>query len=201
MMQQPKLDAESRPSTPTNKGYLNGLKRLPNGLHKYRNEQNGVVDVSALSFDHENELQPSREHALLVWSAADEKGIARLMESYEAYFHDQKCESTDQESYLRQLAHVLATNRSSLPWKSFALADSTASLGSLKNLISPPVRSGNAQGVGFVFTGQGAQYYRMGAALFAYPVFRDAIRACDEALREFGCEWSTLRKYYHLKRI
>ncbi|KAK2057592.1 hypothetical protein LY76DRAFT_97387 [Colletotrichum caudatum] len=93
------------------------------------------------------------------------------------------------------LAYTLAQRRSRFPWVSAVRA---SSLDDLVDGLEDPSRKnprGKAPGkvprVGFVFNGQGAQWYRMGRELIAaYPVFGTAIRKADEAFRQLGAEWS-----------
>lgn len=56
-----------------------------------------------------------------------------------------------------------------------------------------PVREIETPRIGFVFTGQGAQWNAMGRELYAhYPVFAKSIDDCDKCLRSFGAPFSLL---------
>ena len=132
----------------------------------------------------------SSRSRLLIWTAADEGATIRLTDAYHNHFSEKLPDGFNSVSYLEDLSYTLAFRRSSLPWKSFAVVDSVAALANLKALLLPPVRSSEKLGIGFVFTGQGAQYKEMGMGLLIYPVFANALRAFDVSLREFGCEWS-----------
>ncbi|EEY14055.1 fatty acid synthase S-acetyltransferase [Verticillium alfalfae VaMs.102] len=49
--------------------------------------------------------------------------------------------------------------------------------------------------MGFVFTGQGAQWYGMGRELFEqYPIYAAAIARADDCLRAFGADWSLVEE-------
>lgn len=133
---------------------------------------------------------------LLVLSAADEQGVARLAEAYEAHFRNSQTTRED-EDWLCRLAYTLSTRRSSLPWKSFALVESAHSLASLKQSLSMPVQVDQRGGVAFIFTGQGAQYRNMGAQLLAHPVFSGTIKNFDRHLAMLGCTWSTAHLLSH----
>ncbi|KAE8858793.1 hypothetical protein PTNB73_08273 [Pyrenophora teres f. teres] len=128
---------------------------------------------------------------LLVWSAADEQGPQRCVEALEAHLSDTK--GAD-HAYIADLAYTLASKRSRLPWKSFLRLDSTAlSSKDLWRQCSKPVRSsGNAPGIAFVFTGQGATWYGMGRELLAEPVFQESLQQSDSYLRKLGSKWSLI---------
>ena len=130
---------------------------------------------------------------LLVWSAADEQGPQRYVEALEA--HLSKAKGTDY-AYIADLAYTLASKRSRLPWKSFLRLDSIAlSPTDLWKQCSKPVRSsGNAPGLAFVFTGQGATWYGMGRELLAERVFQESLQQSDLYLRQLGCKWSLIEE-------
>ena len=131
---------------------------------------------------------------LFVWSSRDEGGVQRMVDAYNRFFQEITNEDVDELRLLNQLAMTLAVKRSQLPWRAFALAESLDTLKTLGSVISKPVQTSQRLGLGYIFTGQGAQYYRMGIDLVQYPVFRETLELCDEALRSFGCGWSTLGK-------
>ncbi|KAH6603957.1 polyketide synthase [Trichoderma cornu-damae] len=96
---------------------------------------------------------------------------------------------------LLDLSHTLGNRRSVLASKGFAVA-SYNSLASVfdnvgENFVFADKKS--VRSVGFVFTGQGAQWARMGADLMAYcPGFLRSIRSLDLVLEDLpdGPEWS-----------
>ncbi|KAI0886565.1 KR domain-containing protein [Annulohypoxylon maeteangense] len=96
---------------------------------------------------------------------------------------------------LLDLSYTLSNRRSSLPSKAYAVA-SYNSLNSVFNSVSENFTFADKKSirsVGFVFTGQGAQWARMGAELMVYcPHFLHSIRALDLVLEELndGPEWS-----------
>ena len=64
-----------------------------------------------------------------------------------------------------------------------------------KSLDVPSFRPSSEPRIGFVFTGQGAQWARMGAELNQYPIFRESVEASDEYLRsELKCKWSAMEE-------
>lgn len=54
-------------------------------------------------------------------------------------------------------------------------------------------------GLALVFTGQGAQWARMGMGLVHYPVFQESIQSADAYLKSLGSDWSAIGEFiYHL---
>ncbi|MCJ1389859.1 hypothetical protein MMC18_002716 [Xylographa bjoerkii] len=149
----------------------------------------GSLSQQALNGEGGN-MRPS----LLIWSTADEGGLARLAESYDAHVSQlaSSLSTTEASAYLSNLAYTLAVRRSSLNWKSFAIAQSISDLHDLKRNLSKPVRSKVDPKLGYVFTGQGAQFARMSKDLFGFPVYLNSLRRSEMYLDDFGCRWSLL---------
>jgi len=131
---------------------------------------------------------------VLVWSAADEGGISRLLEAYAKYLGALSLGLIETEEYIEKLAYTLAARRSSLAWKSFAVVGSFSELRDIGIRSSKPVRSSKKLGLGFIFTGQGAQYSGMGRELLRYPVFQNTLRKFEMCLQDLGCEWLLMGK-------
>ncbi|KAF7524694.1 hypothetical protein G7054_g11326 [Neopestalotiopsis clavispora] len=96
---------------------------------------------------------------------------------------------------LLDLSYTLGTRRSNLQSKGFAVA-SYSNLSSTFDNVGETFKFADKKkvhSIGFVFTGQGAQWARMGADLMAFsPEFLRSIRALDLVLEELhdGPEWS-----------
>ncbi|MCJ1283861.1 hypothetical protein MMC26_003192 [Xylographa opegraphella] len=135
---------------------------------------------------------------LCVWSAADEGGIDRLAKVYQDHF----CSLTvhDDTRYLRDLAYTLCMKRSCLPWKAFVVASTVQGMQlSLKSHLSRPVRSSNRHNLGFVFTGQGAQWFAMGRELLQNSGFHRSLIEAESYFRTLGCEWSLTHELQKVK--
>lgn len=129
---------------------------------------------------------------LLVLSSSDRDGLARWVTSYQTYL-SKDCSSIKDHTFLNNLAFTLGSKRSHLAWRSYAIASTVAVLkNDIADLLSTPVRSKSAFTVGFVFTGQGAQWSSMGQGLLLYPIFNQAMIEADQQLQEWGCTWSLI---------
>ncbi|KAI1426762.1 putative polyketide synthase [Xylaria sp. FL1777] len=95
------------------------------------------------------------------------------------------------------LAFTLGQRRSRFNW---SVAISAASAGELTSALSEkslkPIQSqGRVPRLGFVFNGQGAQWYAMGRELMGtYPVFLSTLEDCDATIAELGAKWSVIEE-------
>ncbi|KAE9379424.1 hypothetical protein N431DRAFT_553644 [Stipitochalara longipes BDJ] len=120
---------------------------------------------------------------LLIWSAADAGATDRMLQAYQSYY---QAHIIDNHRKLNQLAYTLATRRSVMPWRAFAVVDGADGI---KPTV--PVRASSEKAsIGFIFTGQGAQYAGMGLELLQYPVFESSLRESDQIFASLGAEWS-----------
>ena len=133
---------------------------------------------------------------LLIWSAADQSGIERLSASFSDLAEKLMASLTvDQATnYLDCLAHTLCDRRSMLSWRSFAIVGSLAALQEMSGKLSRPVRCSTVAKLGYVFTGQGAQYAGMARELLRFPVFRNSLHQSEMFIGQLGCRWSLTGK-------
>ena len=146
--------------------------------------------------DH-SEYASSKSPKVFVWSAADEEGVRRLAGIYEQHLSAKSISLEEcADVYLNDLAYTLSNKRSSLPWKSYVVADSPESLREkLATCVAKPIRSSTAPTLSFIFTGQGAQWAGMGYGLVAYPVFEESLRRSEKSLQLLGCSWSIMGEH------
>jgi acyl transferase domain-containing protein len=131
-------------------------------------------------------------YAIIPLSAADEDGPYRQAEGLEDFLTalPREVKTTD---FVSDLVHTLATRRSLLSWRAFAVINSKSdTIHSVRDTLTPPTLSISSKTpeLSFVFTGQGAQYARMGLELLSYPVFKNSMDSCDAFLKSVGCTWS-----------
>lgn len=92
-----------------------------------------------------------------------------------------------------KMAYTLGQRRSFFPWRLAASAEISQDLTSMLSANADPVRSSREPTVGFVFTGQGAQWHGMGKELLGtYPIFEQTMRDVDICLKSLGANFSII---------
>lgn len=132
---------------------------------------------------------------LFVWSSADKGGIQRLLKAYQNWYKTlpQSGHTLSDQKLLGNLAHTLNNHRSHLPWRSYATLSSLADIEGLEQKLSDPVKASSTPlRLGFVFTGQGAQWFAMGRELLSFPTFKDELEAASVYIGNLGCQWSVI---------
>lgn len=103
-------------------------------------------------------------------------------------------EQPNQQALLDDLAHTLFARRSAFAWRTAFTATAPSEL--ISALEQPDVelqRASSDPRLGFVFTGQGAQWHAMGRELIgAYPVFKQSLLKAEAHLQKLGASWSLL---------
>jgi acyl transferase domain-containing protein len=139
----------------------------------------------------ENKYQRPR---LFVLSTIDEASGARQVKAISEFVARRQNSSLN---FLDDLAFTLGERRTVLPWRATIPARSLEQLKHGLNIQS--VKFMKAQKnvkIGFVFTGQGAQWCGMGRELTdAYPVYRDSLFRSESMLKALGAPWSLLGKF------
>lgn len=160
-------------------GYLVDASSLPD---------ESMSRSSASSMDFRVPLQ----HKLLVFSAHDERALVDMKEQHLEYIQQYEKRTIQHPNMLSKLAYCLSERRSKLPWKSYTLVTNSGESTEVMDLPDArPRRSLAKPRLGYVFTGQGAQWAGMGQELLSYPVFEQSVQAADAHLRnELGCQWS-----------
>ncbi|KAI1355427.1 putative polyketide synthase [Xylaria sp. FL0043] len=131
---------------------------------------------------------------LLVWTSADENGNHRIARLYQAMDHYKLFSGRGWERWLGDLAYTLDSHRTHLPWRSFALVQSPIDLEDLESRMSVPTRgvAADRPRIGFVFSGQGAQWVGMARELIPIPSFRADLLRANKFLKSLGCIWSII---------
>ena len=122
---------------------------------------------------------------LLVFSTADQEGIARLQAVMGPYLLKN---IDNNDTFLPDLAYTLAQRRSRLPWKS-ALVLPTAcgpTESTTVNSLSKPIRSVHTPVLAFIFTGQGAAWARMGTQFLYDDTYCASLRRSNAYIVSLG---------------
>ena len=185
------------------KGSASAASGMTNGFH-----QNAISPDSAsdkgLNTGHQDgyelkiqrlktleEAQAGTEKSMVFQTSAKQDDAAQQTKAnLIAYLQEQQ--NVDDKSFLNNLAYTLGQRRSAHAWSLPVRATSVSGL--IKALEDPsakPSRASKPPRLGFVFTGQGAQWAQMGKELHsAYPLFREAIDEADSYLYTLSCPWS-----------
>ncbi|KAI0855253.1 polyketide synthase [Xylaria cubensis] len=120
---------------------------------------------------------------LIVLSSHDQDGISRLAKAYREHpindpFYD--------------LAFTLAAKRTQFNWRAAIVTNSIESLQEAFAEKLEVRRVAADPGLALVFTGQGAQWARMGMELVHYPVFRESLELADRYFKDLGSDWSAI---------
>lgn len=123
-------------------------------------------------------------HRIYLLSGFNETSCAQQVQSLRKYVSEKSSESNDAR-FLDNLAFTLNERRTMFPWK---IAVVGGTFDELTTSLSQKIKAISAvkkPKIGFVFTGQGAQWAGMGQELLqTYPVFNDSITAIDRHLNK-----------------
>lgn len=127
---------------------------------------------------------------LYVLSANDVDSTKARMRDL-TYYLEQRPEAFE-KTLARNISYTLCQRRSHLAYKVAFPATSTDDLGvRVAQSKLTPLRSTTEPRIGFVFTGQGAQWAQMGMDLLTdYPIFEKAIKDADAHLIKLGADFS-----------
>ncbi|PVH88801.1 hypothetical protein DL98DRAFT_477463 [Cadophora sp. DSE1049] len=110
---------------------------------------------------------------------------------YVTNLHNHLMEQTMDNQLMGSLAETLCNHRSSLPWKTSIPASSPSELISGLRHASF-THSTKLPSIGFLFTGQGAQWYGMARSLLQQDRFRESLDLCNQVIRSLGADWSVI---------
>ncbi|KAG9190441.1 hypothetical protein G6011_08529 [Alternaria panax] len=136
--------------------------------------------------------EPTEASSLIyILSTKDEAGTVKRSRDMAKYIRD--AVQDGHAPIPDDLAYTLAERRSRLPW---TVAVKARSLEQLAEVLEDPRRqplrtSSSTVRIGYVFNGQGAQWYAMGRELMSVSeVFSSSIDQAETHLRAFGALWS-----------
>ncbi|KAH9230788.1 hypothetical protein K456DRAFT_1727160 [Colletotrichum gloeosporioides 23] len=179
----PRIPARFRPVNGVKVNGINGI----NGTHRAhgRHRQDSGVNMGDVEAE-SNDVSPR----IFVFSANDPDAVSRLKTLYKDHLASQDTDETASLRYIRDLSYTLASRRTQHAWRSFSIASSSHQLQKTLEDTSKPTRAKSQPRLGFVFTGQGAQWAAMGMDLMVYRAFQESLLAADRYLSDLGCNWS-----------
>ncbi|OBT54633.1 Type I Iterative Polyketide synthase (PKS) [Pseudogymnoascus sp. 24MN13] len=153
------------------------------------NGTNGIKGVN--STNGINGHHTSHTPRIIILSGKDETACEAVASNLRDYLL--KSEQANDESFFASLAYTLSQRRSIFPWVSAQPAQNVSELIGLidSGELKPGGTMDRPPRLGFVFTGQGAQWFAMGRELFdAYPVFKGCLLEAEGYLKALGATWS-----------
>jgi acyl transferase domain-containing protein len=141
------------------------------------------------------EIDTTVSERLFVLSAHDKTSAEKTMQSLGVYLEQRP--EVFQNDLLSNLAYTLGQRRSFHPWRIAVTASTSAEIvETLSNgKVAPCKQVAEALRIGWIFTGQGAQWWAMGRELYPqYPVYALAIELADAHLISFNAGFSLLQE-------
>ncbi|XPT01486.1 hypothetical protein M3J09_010621 [Ascochyta lentis] len=132
---------------------------------------------------------------LFVLSANDKVSTEKAMQSLGIYLEQRP--EVFQNDLLSNLAYTLGQRKSFHPWRIAVTASSGVDLVEAlsSGRIVPCKQELETLRLGWIFTGQGAQWWAMGRELYQlYPVYASALKGADEHLISIGADFSLLEE-------
>lgn len=162
------------------------------GLKGSRRGFPSVATIASITIDPLVSFPEDSRARIFILSAFDKASGKIQAKRLASYLRERR--SVNSQNLLGDLAFTLAQRRSILPYKTAVSASSVAQLidavGSDAIVYSKATKTPR---LGFVFTGQGAQWHAMGRELIGeYPVFRNSLVTASKYLKMIGASWSLL---------
>ena len=143
-------------------------------------------------------LRSESRSGVLVLSAKTEQACKMMVLNLREYL-ERHSETNDAEELVEAVVYTLGQRRSVFPWIAAHPISLTSGFKDAKKILESPqfkvVRTSRRPRIGFVFTGQGAQWHAMGRALITdYPTFKASLEEADLCLGQIGAGWSLLEE-------
>ncbi len=182
-------------ATKVSNGVFNG--HLNGSLHS--ETANGPSNGFTNGDQNDPQDVPQEDSArLFVLSSFDEVTGKKQVENLLSYLEGHL--DTSGSKFLSDLAYTLNERRTHHIWRAAIAARSAAHLAqSLTNGVQFSSSGTKHRNLGFVFTGQGAQWCGMGKELiYAYPIFRSSLEKSSACLKSAGAPFDVIgRHLYH----
>ncbi|KAE8325397.1 hypothetical protein BDV39DRAFT_206936 [Aspergillus sergii] len=134
-----------------------------------------------------NQFSPTRSR-VYVFSGFDERSTTRQLQNFREYLLKERSEADDR--YMSNLAYTLNERRTIHAYRAATVGTSPATLAEALSGRVKIAKARRRPTIGFVFTGQGAQWAGMGKELLeAYPVFHESIQRIDDYMQSIGAPY------------
>ncbi|GAD95061.1 hypothetical protein PVAR5_3699 [Paecilomyces variotii No. 5] len=142
--------------------------------------------------DAETYADPRRK--LILISANDKESLQTKVRDLGVYFEQRP--EVFEKALFSDFAYTVGNKSSHLSYRLALSATSLDELGiQLAKVKINPTRIQGPPTIGFVFTGQGAQWAEMGIRLIdEYPVFAGSLKNADQVLRDLGADFSLIEE-------
>jgi len=132
---------------------------------------------------------------LYVFTANDKTALSQLMKNIVVYLEQRP--EIFQKDLTGNIAYTLGQRRSLLQWRvAIPAVNSFELIEAINGEKYSPGKEVEPLRIGFIFTGQGAQWYAMGRELYEqYPAFTKSIMKADLCLATLGAQWSLIGKF------
>lgn len=140
---------------------------------------------------HCNFSENFKQRRIFMVSAFEESSLVEQLHRLRAYLDSKASINTD--DLMRDLAFTLNERRTNYLFRAAVIGDSPVAVATALSEGVKIQKAPRRPAVGFVFTGQGAQWRGMGKELLEiYPVFRQSIQRIDCHLAQMGAPFCIL---------
>ncbi|KAE8822419.1 hypothetical protein PTNB85_10447 [Pyrenophora teres f. teres] len=161
-------------------------------LQLYRRQVNhSRNDSGFVSPVNDSYLPTTSRPRLFLQSANDERSLNLMAQAL--IHHIQSQDIFNEEKFLDDLAYTLCERRTRFSCSAAVVATHKSDLEiKLRNVRPISSNTTKPPRIGFIFTGQGAQWWGMGRELLHYPAFRLSLQRCSTVVASLGADWSLM---------
>ncbi|CAH0052191.1 unnamed protein product [Clonostachys solani] len=137
-----------------------------------------------------------RRNRLFILSTTEKSGIAAAALRLRQFLQSTDTKDRTEEARLLDgVSYTLLNKRSKLLWSGYMVASSIQDLvEKLERPMNPPRKFSRASDLGFIFTGQGAQWFAMGRELLQYSIFRRSLIESGDCFIKLGSGWDLMEE-------